>query len=254
MTVGSSCAEDPADREVLFVVRCFLAMLGYRTEMSERRMNPGKGSLMAELVLLFVGFPVLFRLLPVRLAPLPALWLAALYCIYVLRRASGPNAMGLWNAGPLADSIGRVLGVFPIAAIVITAAVWRLLPQILFGFVRNSPLFWALLMVLYPVLSVYPQGIIYRGFFFERYQSLFRSPAAKILASAAAFAFSHLIFRSPWSVALTFAGGLLFAWRYHVTGSLLVSCIEHALYGCFILTVGLGGLFYHGAGRTALGR
>ena len=195
--MGSSCAEDSADRKVLFVGRCFLGMLGYRTEMSERRMNPGNGTMMAELVLLFVGFPVLFRLLPVRLSPLPALWLAALYCIYVLRRGSGPNTMGLWNAGPLADSIGSVLGVFAVAAIIITVAVWRLRPQILFGFVRNSPQFWALVMVLYPVLSVYPQGIIYRGFFFERYQSLFRSPADMILASAAAFAFSHVIFRVP---------------------------------------------------------
>ena len=252
--MGSSCAEGSAGNKVLFVVWCFLGMLGYRTEMSERRMNPGNGTLMAELVLLFVGFPVLFRLLPVRLSPLPALWLAALYCTYVLRRASGPNTMGLWNAGPLADCIGSVLGVFAVAAIIITVAVWRLRPQILFGFARNSPQFWALVMVLYPVLSVYPQGIIYRGFFFERYQSLFRSPADMIPASAAAFAFSHLIFRSSWPVALTFAGGLLFAWRYHVTGSLLVSSIEHALYGCFIFTVGLGGLFYHGAGRTALAR
>ena len=86
-------------------------------------MNPGNRTLMAELVLLFVGFPVLFRLLPVRLSPLPALWLASLHCIHVLRRASGPNAMGLWNAGPLASSIGSVLAVFAIAAIVITAAV-----------------------------------------------------------------------------------------------------------------------------------
>jgi membrane protease YdiL (CAAX protease family) len=51
---------------------------------------------------------------------------------------------------------------------------------------------------------------------------------------------------------LTFVAGLLFAWRYQTTGSLLVTCIEHALYGCFIFTVGLGGLFYHGAGRTSV--
>ena len=57
-------------------------------------MNPGNGTLAAELVLLFVGFPVLFRLLPVRMSPLPALWLAALYCLYVLRRASGANEWG----------------------------------------------------------------------------------------------------------------------------------------------------------------
>ena len=216
-------------------------------------MNPGKGALIAELALLFVGLPVLYLLLPVRLSPLPALWLAALYCVHVLRRAAEPEAVRLWNPGPLAGSLGNVLAVFAIAAVVIVAVVWRQRPQILFSFVRNSPLFWALVMVLYPVLSVYPQGIIYRAFFFERYRSLFGSPAAMILASAAAFAFSHIIFRSPWSVALTFAGGLLFAWRYYVTASLLVSCLEHALYGCFIFSVGLGGLFYHGAGRTAVG-
>ncbi len=217
-------------------------------------MNPPKGALIAELILLFVGLPILFRLLPVRLSPLPALWLAALYCLRVLRRTSGFNATRLWNAGPLAGSIGSVLAIFTIAAIVITAAVWRLRPQILFGFVRNAPLFWVLVMILYPVLSVYPQGVIYRAFFFERYRPLFGSHAAMILASAAVFAFSHIIFRNPWSVALTFAAGLLFAWRYQATGSLLVSSLEHALYGCCIFTVGLGGLFYHGAGRTVIER
>jgi membrane protease YdiL (CAAX protease family) len=217
-------------------------------------MNPHKGALITEFILLFVGLPVLFRLLPVRLSPLPALWLAALYCLCVLRRTSGFNSTLLWNAEPLAGSIGSVLAIFTIAAIVITAAVWRLRPQILFGFVCSAPLFWALVMVLYPVLSVYPQGIIYRAFFFERYRPLFSSPAAMILASAAVFAFSHIIFRNPWSVALTFPAGLLFAWRYQMTGSLLVSSLEHAFYGCFIFTVGLGGLFYHGASRTVIGR
>jgi membrane protease YdiL (CAAX protease family) len=53
---------------------------------------------------------------------------------------------------------------------------------------------------------------------------------------------------------LTFVAGLLFAWRYQATGSLLVSSMEHALYGCYIFTVGLGELFYHGAGRGALSR
>jgi membrane protease YdiL (CAAX protease family) len=85
---------------------------------------------------------------------------------------------------------------------------------------------------------------------FERYRILFPSAALMILISAAAFAFSHIVFRNPWSVALTFVGGLLFAWRYQRTDSLLVSSLEHALYGCYMFTVGLGGLFYHGAVPT----
>ena len=71
-----------------------------------------------------------------------------------------------------------------------------------------------------------------------------------ILASAAAFAFLHIIFRNGLAVALTFAGGLLFAARYAQTGSLAASTFEHALYGCWLFTVGLGQFFYHGTIAT----
>jgi membrane protease YdiL (CAAX protease family) len=119
---------------------------------------------------------------------------------------------------------------------------------------RSHPAFWLVVMVAYPVLSVYPQGIIYRAFVFERYRGLFPGTLLMIFVSAAVFGFSHIIFRSPWSVVLTFAAGLLFAWRFSVTNSLLVSALEHALYGCYMFTVGLGGLFYHGAGRAFVQR
>jgi membrane protease YdiL (CAAX protease family) len=54
----------------------------------------------------------------------------------------------------------------------------------------------------------------------------------------------HIVFRNPLAMALTFAGGILFAWRYEKTGSLFVSSFEHALYGCFLFTIGLGRYFY----------
>jgi uncharacterized protein len=101
-------------------------------------------------------------------------------------------------------------------------------------------------MVAYPVLSVYPQGILYRAFFFQRYAALFPGKWAMIVASAAAFAFLHIIFRNWLAVALTFAGGLLFAARYAETDSLFTSSFEHALYGCWLFTIGLGQYFYHG--------
>ncbi len=105
-------------------------------------------------------------------------------------------------------------------------------------------------MVAYPVVSVYPQGLLYRAFFFERYGELFPGKWPMIVASAAAFAFLHIIFRNWLAVALTFAGGLLFASRYAETGSLAVSGFEHALYGCWLFTVGLGRHFYHGTIAT----
>ena len=215
-------------------------------------MTAGKGPLIAEFLLLFVAAPLLLRLQPVRHSPVPALWLASLYCLLVLRSTAGFQPQRLWNAQPLAHSLPSVLALFALAAMVATLLVWRLRPQLLFSFPRTRPLFWAAVMLLYPVLSVYPQGIIYRVFFFERYRPLFPGTAALIVASAAAFGFAHIIFRSPWPVVLTFFAGLLFAWRYEATGSLLVSSLEHALWGCFAFTAGLGHLFYHGPGRWAL--
>src|SRR5262249_20077947 len=202
--------------------------------------------LVVEFVLLFVAMPVGFRLLPVRISPIPALWLAALYCYFILRLMPAFSHKWLWNATPLFSSLGSMFLGFAVAAVLIALGVWMWQPQALFGFVRTRPFLWALVMLLYPVLSVYPQGIIYRAFMFQRYRALFPSAAWMILASAAAFAFSHIVFRNPWSVALTFIGGLLFAWRYQHTDSLMVSSLEHALYGCYMFTVGFGALFYHG--------
>lgn len=69
-------------------------------------------------------------------------------------------------------------------------------------------------MIAYPVLSVYPQGLLYRAFFFERYAPLFPGRWTMILASAAAFAFLHVIFRNPLAVEFAFGGGILFAFRH----------------------------------------
>jgi hypothetical protein len=48
-------------------------------------------------------------------------------------------------------------------------------------------------------------------------------------------------------VILTLLGGLMFAKTYEETGSLVLSGIEHALYGGFLFTIGLGKYFYYGA-------
>ena len=62
-------------------------------------------------------------------------------------------------------------------------------------------------MVAYPVVSVYPQGILYRAFFFQRYATLFPGKWPMIVASAAAFALLHIIFRNSLAVALIGGNG-----------------------------------------------
>ena len=144
-----------------------------------------------------------------------------------------------------------ILAISLVAAALVAAAVRRLAPRLLFGFVKDDPDIWAVVMVLYPVLSVYPQGLIYRSFLMHRYAAIIRPGWPLIVLSAVAFAFMHLTFRNWFAVISTFLGGLLFAWRYQATGSLFTSVLEHALYGCWMFTIGIGGYFYHGRIRLS---
>ena len=120
-------------------------------------------------------------------------------------------------------------------------------PHRLFAFPLQAPRIWAVVMVLYPVVSVYPQEIVYRAYYFHRYAGLFPGRQAMVFSNALAFSFAHLLFWNPIAIILTFIGGLFFAHTYAKTRSMIAVCVEHALYGCFIFTIGLGEYFYHGA-------
>ena len=208
---------------------------------------PSHWILITELILLFVVLPLAFRFKPFPFPPIPALWLLAGYCLYRLLHDAAFDRTQLWNDHALWGVAPQIVLVFGIVAAVVGAAIYFLAPQLLFNFVRRTPAFWALVMGLYPALSVYPQGIIYRAFFFERYRGLFPNNMLLIVMSAAAFSFVHIIFRNPIAIVFTLIGGLLFAWRYAETGSLFTSSFEHALYGCWMFTIGLGEYFYKGA-------
>jgi len=201
----------------------------------------------AEFLVLFVALPVAFCFKLVPLPPIPALWIMSGYCLFRLVHDPAFDRKQLWNIGAWPGAALQMLAIFAVAALLIGAGVYFLAPHTLFNFVRRAPPFWALAMCLYPVLSVYPQGIVYRAFFFERYRTLFPNPVVLIVMSAAVFSFAHIIFRNPIAVGFTLAGGLLFAWRYSTTGSLFTSSFEHALYGCWMFTIGLGEYFYKGA-------
>jgi membrane protease YdiL (CAAX protease family) len=204
-----------------------------------------RSALIAEFVLLFVGLPLAYRFSPLRIPVLPLLWAVALYAWILLLRDPQFDRARLWKVGAIPAQIGSILAIFAAAAVLIWLGVHLFAPELEWNFVRQNPVFWAIVMIAYPVLSVYPQGLVYRAFFFERYAGLFPGKWTMIVASAAAFALMHIIFRNWIAVALTFAGGVLFAWRYDTTGSLAASSLEHALYGCWLFTVGLGQYFYH---------
>ncbi len=144
---------------------------------------------------------------------------------------------------------GRILRMalrFAVCGAALTVATWAIFPHLFLSLPRHHPIFWLAIMVLYPVLSVWPQEVIYRRFLFHRYALVFGETGV-VLASALAFGFAHVIFLNPIAVTLTTAGGVMFAWNYARERSLYLACLEHALYGCLIFTIGLGQFFYTGA-------
>lgn len=126
----------------------------------------------------------------------------------------------------------------------LTLLVALLLPERFLDFPRANTGLWLAVMVGYPLLSVVPQEIVYRSFFFHRYEALFGG--ATVYVSAAAFGLAHLLFWNWIAVALTLIGGVLFSWTYERTRSLRLVSLEHALYGQAVFTVGLGEFFYGG--------
>jgi uncharacterized protein len=202
--------------------------------------------LIAEFLFLFLLLPLGFRFKPFPFPLIPALWLIAAYCFYRLWQDPSFDRSLLWNRQVLPRYLAQILLIFSVLALLITAGVFFLQPERLFILVRKMPVLWAIVMVLYPVLSVYPQGIVYRAFLFHRYRNLFSHRLVMIVVSAAAFSFVHIIFRNVIAVSFTLIGGVLFAWRYRESKSLFTSSLEHALYGCLMFTIGLGEFFYRG--------
>jgi|GEM_PF-61181 len=133
------------------------------------------------------------------------------------------------------------------ATIVIYLIVQWLVPWALFGFPSRAPRQWAMVMCLYPVLSVLPQSITFRVLFFTRYASLFEDNRRAIAVNAAVFGLAHILYMNWVAVALTTIGGAVFAWAHAERGSFWFANLLHIFGGWAIFTLGLGVFFYHGA-------
>lgn len=201
-----------------------------------------------ELFVLMIGLPVvLAAFIPLKYM-LPMLWLSALYCHIIYRAAVHASERVYWKKSEVNwANVKPILMRFALSAALLTGLLLAFKPELFLNFVRERPLFWAIVMVAYPCISVVPQEIIFRTFFFNRYARLFTSERVVILASGVLFGAAHLIFQNWVAPLLCLIGGIFFARTYAKTRSLALVSLEHALYGCFIFTLGLGRYFYHGA-------
>lgn len=203
----------------------------------------------AELVALFYLVPTIYWLRLIDWPFFTLLLRGALVTFALLLVTRVFDWACLWRIRAALREFPRIIATFALGAIAMMAMVLAFLPDAYFAFPRQRPDIWIMVMIFYPLVSVYPQELIFRGFFFDRYRDLFPTRWGMILASGVTFGYVHIIFESWASVGLTVIGGILFAWTYDRTRSVLAASFEHALFGCFAFTVGLGALFYTGAVR-----
>ncbi len=199
-----------------------------------------------EFLILFVLLPLLIMLLDQRRLLLMLLWLATAYVIYVLKRNHEMDFRAEWNARAITrEALLPILARFGICAVALMAFTLGLEPERFLSFPLQRPGTWLLVMFFYPLLSVAPQELVFRSFFFRRYADLFTKNWHMATLSALAFGFVHIAL--GWvAVILSGIGGWFFARTYDKHKSLALVVLEHALYGCFVFTIGLGWYFYSG--------
>lgn len=162
--------------------------------------------------------------------------------LLLMATAPPPNDAERAKARAMRDILLR----FVILSAALTLATRLALPEDFLDLPRHRPILWVAIILLYPLLSVWPQEVIFRRFIFHLYAALFPAALPLIATSAIAFGFAHVIFLNGTAIAMTTAGGAMFAAGYARHRSLTLSCIEHSLYGCLVFTIGLGRFFYTG--------
>jgi len=204
--------------------------------------------LLVELIAIYVGLPTLVYLWPPQ-SLFPLLWVLALICSIMLLKKKDFKRKELRFFNPVISPqllLTQAAITFILAALLLSL----LSPEQLFSLVKKDPLLWLVVMLLYPLLSVYPQELIYRSFFFHRYRSLIPQPSLMIGFNALLFGYMHIVFHNWIAVVLATLGGLYFAMLYQRSRSLLFVSIVHALYGDLLFTLGLGTYFYQGSIET----
>lgn len=210
------------------------------------RQSGRKYWLMGEAILLYAVGPLIMALaVPARFL-FPVLFAITIIGLVLLHRTPGFRWAELWQG------IGRVRWEVVAAGLAATLAVaWAAVratsPTSVFFLPLNAPQLMLAIALLYPFLSALPQEIVFRPLFFRRYGDFLPSdPRHAVLLNAGAFSFAHLMYWSWTVAAMTFAGGLVFAWSYRVRNNFPEAVILHALAGVVLFAVGMGAFFYTG--------
>lgn len=205
-----------------------------------RRRSTGRALELVAVFLLVPALVWLLRLAELRPPVVPALLTCTVIATFLFARRYPDifaRALRPWYSQL---ELGRIVSLFVANAILLGGFVWFAEREWFLDLPLNRPGIWVVLVASYPVLSVVPQEFLFRVWFFRRYRRLFPSPFWRIASSALFFGFAHIVYGNVITVGLATVGGVLFAWTYHRTRSLWAVALEHAAYGLFLFTIGLG--------------
>lgn len=206
--------------------------------------------LWAEFLGLFVGVPVLmavfFGFIQQNRLLFSLVWALAAVAAFLLWRTPGWR-FGRLFTGPVMSEWRLILIFWIGTALTCAGFVYLINPALALSIVWYRPELWVLIMIAYPILSAWPQEVIYRSLFFERYQRLFPNHWVLIAANGAAFALGHLFYDNWITIVMTGIGGAFMGWAYLRQRSMALAWVLHALAGQLVFTSGLGVFFYSGA-------
>lgn len=163
--------------------------------------------------------------------------LGASYCIWISRKENIVSFKELYS---LNFQVKGTVVKFIIAALLLALFMYFYKAENFFIVVRKKPLMWVLITIFYSLFSVYPQEFLYRLFYFKRYRVLFKNQYVLIVVNAFVFSLAHIVFMNLLVSVLTLVGGFLFAYTFYKSKSLLLTSLEHALYGSWLFTIGMG--------------
>jgi len=195
-----------------------------------------------EMVLLFFALPVAIAYWVNQVADylMPLLGAVGIACLAILLADKQFKRFRLWHWQDFFTHLRTTLKMFIPWACLLAAVVYLIKPELFLQWPLQEPELWMLTLLIYPIVSVIPQEIIFRTFFFHRYKQILPSKMARWGLSTFVFGLVHLVYGNWVAMVLSWIGGALFGYRYMQTRSTPVVVVEHAIWGSFIFTVGLG--------------
>lgn len=171
---------------------------------------------------------------------MPILGFMGVGCLALLLADKQFKRFRLWHMQDFSKHLGATLKLFVPWACLTMVLVYLLKPEIFMRWPLEQPGLWVTTLLIYPVVSVIPQEIIFRTFFFHRYKKIIPSKHWRWGLSTFVFGLAHLVYGNWIAVVVSWLAGALFGYRYMQTRSTPLVVIEHAIWGSFAFTVGLG--------------